>query len=552
MKQILNAIIGIFICFSANAGEIDDLIHQLDNVIANRETYVAEREHSIDSLRSRLRLERDGEARFSTLGDLYSVYTGFNTDSMLAMARKRMDVAQGLGVGHYIDNARLNLAEGLYTTGMYKEALDCINKVDRSHLPEYLLPYYYHICRTIYGYMSDFVVGGEEDKSRYDRLTHVYRDSILLVNAPETSTYLVVLIDKLNESGEYDEAIRLVENSFQDFYGYSVHERAIIAYTLSESYGAKGDVEKQKKYLVISAIADMQSAVKEYISLRKLAVLLYREGDIDRAYSYLRLCMEDASVSNARLRMVEIQKIFPVINDVYQEHKQEQQARLKLMLALVGVLSLVLMVALFGLYKAMRKKAQARKQVEEANCKLRSLNDELHEINGKLKETNRSLLETTYLKETYIGKYMDECSSYIEKLDAYRKSLSKIAMSGKMADLCDKIKSTQFIDDELKGFYANFDDTFLSLFPTFVDEFNGLLKEKVVLKPTQRMNTELRIFALVRLGITDSVKIAQFLRYSVTTIYNYRTKTRNKAAGNREDFERQVANIGKEQNMLEK
>lgn len=217
------------------------------------------------------------------------------------------------------------------------------------------------------------------------------------------------------------------------------------------------------------------------------------------------------------------------------------------MLLLISLLSIVLICSLFYLKRQMKKLAAARKQVVDANEQLTKLNGELSVINKKLKDTNHSLVETTYLKETYIGRYMDQCSAYIEKMDAYRKSLSKIALTGKMADLVSKIKSSQFIDDELKSFYANFDDTFLSLFPTFVEDFNELLieSERVVLKPNERMNTELRIFALVRLGITDSVKIAQFLRYSVSTIYNYRTKARNKALGNRDDFEKKVAHIGK-------
>lgn len=144
---------------------------------------------------------------------------------------------------------------------------------------------------------------------------------------------------------------------------------------------------------------------------------------------------------------------------------------------------------------------------------------------------------------------MDQCSAYIDKMDEYRKSLGKIAASGKLEELFQKLKSSQYIDDQLKDFYENFDDTFLQLFPHFVEEFNKLLveDEQIHLKNPHRLNTELRIFALIRLGITDSIKIAQFLRYSVTTIYNYRTKARNKAKGNREEFEKNVIKIGYKQ-----
>ena len=547
MSRFWLLIVFIGISLAVRGSNVDSLINELDEAIAKRPQYVLQKEKHLEELKEKLQNEKNPRNRFELLGELYTEYNFFNTDSVLMIVKERQKLAKELDDVVSNIHATLNWVEVLSTTGMFKEALDCMVSVDRENIPDFLLPYYYHLYRTIYGYMSDYAVD-DTQKKYYDRLTDTYRDSILLVNDPKSSTHIVVLADKLNEAGEMDKAISLVEQSFLvNPHNFSEHEQAIITYTLSESYRLKGETEKQKEYLLQSAIADMTTATMEYVSLRNLAVILYQEDDIDRAYSYLKMCMEDASNSNTRLRMVEIQKIFPVINDVYQENKMAQQKKLKVMLLLISLLSIVLICSLFYLKRQMKKLAAARKQVVDANEQLTKLNEELSVINKKLKDTNHSLVETTYLKETYIGRYMDQCSAYIEKMDAYRKSLSKIALTGKMADLVSKIKSSQFIDDELKSFYANFDDTFLSLFPTFVEDFNELLieSERVVLKPNERMNTELRIFALVRLGITDSVKIAQFLRYSVSTIYNYRTKARNKALGNRDDFEKKVAHIGK-------
>ena len=547
MSRFWLLIVFIGISLAVRGSNVDSLIKELDEAIAKRPQYVLQKEKHLEELKEKLQNEKNPRNRFELLGELYTEYNFFNTDSVLMIVKERQKLAKELDDVVSNIHATLNWVEVLSTTGMFKEALDCMVSVDRENIPDFLLPYYYHLYRTIYGYMSDYAVD-DTQKKYYDRLTDTYRDSILLVNDPKSSTHIVVLADKLNEAGEMDKAISLVEQSFLvNPHNFSEHEQAIITYTLSESYRLKGETEKQKEYLLQSAIADMTTATMEYVSLRNLAVILYQEDDIDRAYSYLKMCMEDASNSNTRLRMVEIQKIFPVINDVYQENKMAQQKKLKVMLLLISLLSIVLICSLFYLKRQMKKLAAARKQVVDANEQLTKLNEELSVINKKLKDTNHSLVETTYLKETYIGRYMDQCSAYIEKMDAYRKSLSKIALTGKMADLVSKIKSSQFIDDELNSFYANFDDTFLSLFPTFVEDFNELLieSERVVLKPNKRMNTELRIFALVRLGITDSVKIAQFLRYSVSTIYNYRTKARNKALGNRDDFEKKVAHIGK-------
>ena len=313
----------------------------------------------------------------------------------------------------------------------------------------------------------------------------------------------------------------------------------------SESYRLKEN--KEKEFLIISAIADMTTAVREYISLRKLAILLYQEGDIERAYSYVKICMEDAAACNARLRKLEILEIFPIINDAYQQKAEKQQEQMKWTLASISILSFFLLLAIFYVYKQMKRLAIARKEVIDTNKRLKELNEELHLSMHKLKEANHSIAENSYLKEEYIGRYMDQCSVYLEKMDNYRRSLGKIAATGNVEELYKNIKSSKFIEVELKEFYTNFDNTFLQMFPTFVEDFNALLTndERISLKTGERMNTELRIFALIRLGISDSVKIAQFLRYSVTTIYNYRTKVRNKAAGDRNLLEQEVMKIGK-------
>lgn len=393
--------------------------------------------------------------------------------------------------------------------------------------------------------MADYAVT-EQEKKLYAEITDRYRDSLLLVNKNNLLVYTLIQSDQHNVRGEFDKAIQLLIDYLAGQID-NVHDVAICAYTLSESYRLKEDTEKEKEYLILSSIADMKSAVREYISLRKLAVLLYQEGDIDRAYSYLKLCMDDAVFCNARLRILEILQIFPLINDTYQQKAEKQQEQMKWALISISLLSIFLLIAIFYVYKQMKRVAAARHEVIDANKRLKELNEELHRYNLQLKEANHIIAENSYLKEEYIGRYMDQCSVYLEKMDNYRRSLGKIAATGKVDELYKNIKSSKFIEEELKEFYANFDNTFLQLFPTFVEDFNTLLAEgeQIYPKANERMSTELRIFALIRLGITDSVKIAQFLRYSVTTIYNYRTKVRNKAAGDRDQLEQEVMKIGK-------
>mgnify|MGYP003407694079 FL=1 len=552
MKNIIIFLCLCSICMcrlhAADSSRADSLLLKLDQAIKERPIYMEQKELKLVELKRQLHRQIPDEERFAILGTLLDEYRSFNTDSALHMAEEREQIAIRLGNREYIDNARMNKADVLGMTGMYKEVMDLMRNIHIDRLPVDIHPYYYHIYRTVYGLMADYAVTAYE-KKLYTELTDKYRDSLLLVNKDNLLIHTLIQSDQYNVRNEYDQATRLLTDYLALQKDYE-HDVAICAYTLSESYRLKGDKEKEKEYLIVSAMADMKTAVREYISLRKLAVLLYQEGDIERAYSYVKICMEDAAACNARLRKLEILEIFPIINDAYQQKTEKQQEQMKWALVSISLLSLFLLLAIFYVYKQMKKVAAARREVIDANKRLKELNDELHLSNAQLKEANHSIAENSYLKEEYIGRYMDQCSVYLEKMDNYRRSLGKIAATGNVEELYKNIKSSKFIEGELKEFYTNFDNTFLQLFPTFVEDFNALLAddEQISLKAGERMNTELRIFALIRLGITDSVKIAQFLRYSVTTIYNYRTKVRNKAAGDRDLLEQEVMTIGKSKN----
>ena len=552
MKNIIIFLCLCTICMcrlhAADSSRADSLLLKLDQAIKERPIYMEQKELKLVELKRQLHRQIPDEERFAILGTLLDEYRSFNTDSALHMAEEREQIAIRLGNREYIDNARMNKADVLGMTGMYKEVMDLMRNIHIDRLPVDIHPYYYHIYRTVYGLMADYAVTAYE-KKLYTELTDKYRDSLLLVNKDNLLIHTLIQSDQYNVRNEYDKAIRLLTDYLALQKDYE-HDVAICAYTLSESYRLKGDKEKEKEYLIVSAMADMKTAVREYISLRKLAVLLYQEGDIERAYSYVKICMEDAAACNARLRKLEILEIFPIINDAYQQKTEKQQEQMKWALVSISLLSLFLLLAIFYVYKQMKKVAAARREVIDANKRLKELNDELHLSNAQLKEANHSIAENSYLKEEYIGRYMDQCSVYLEKMDNYRRSLGKIAATGNVEELYKNIKSSKFIEGELKEFYTNFDNTFLQLVPTFVEDFNALLAddEQISLKAGERMNTELRIFALIRLGITDSVKIAQFLRYSVTTIYNYRTKVRNKAAGDRDLLEQEVMTIGKSKN----
>ena len=525
--------------------DIDSLLKVLDSSVDNYQVFSNQKEEQLNKLKELLRYTNNDDQRYKICGQLYDDYKSYKSDSALTYAQKKLQIAEKMNNRWNLTDAKLNLASIMGTSGMYKESMDILETINIQDNPD-LKAYYFHVYRTVYGFMADYTVSTRE-KERYNKLVSNFRDSLLVVNPPNSETHIMVKTDQLIANKKSDEAIKILLTYYPTIKN-DKHTRAIIAYCISVTYQKQQNRENEKKWLIISAINDIQSATKDYISLRSLAFLLYKEGDIDRAYKYIKRSLEDALFCNARLRTYEISQMLPIIDQAYQHQSQARQRQLIISLISISLLSVFLLIAVLSVYRQMRKLSVARKDLIQANKLLNDLNKELSETNKLLKHSNETLSEANLIKEEYIGRYMDQCSAYIDKLDDYRRLLNKTATAGKIDDLIQTIKSKQFIEDELKEFYTNFDSTFLQLFPTFVEEFRALLvdNEETQLKSGELLNTELRIFALIRLGISDSVKISHFLRYSLSTIYNYRTKLRNKSAVPRDEFESYVMKIGME------
>ncbi len=502
---------------------IKSLLDELDKAIERREEYLEIKERQIQNLAFQLENCESDEMRFDILGRLVTEYNTYNSDMAFSYAHEREELARKMGDQTRIDHARMDMANILCFTGMYMESIEILQEINLHSLPKGLHPYYYHLNRNLYGYMTDYAVTDREQET-YAALTDSYRDSLIIAYDNNPFFRNLVLADQYNVHNQYDQAIELLARTFN--MTDDKHNKALVACTLANSYRLKGDVDKEMEWLIISAVYDVETSVRDYTSLRRLAVLMFNKGDINKAYSYMSICLEDAAASNARLRMIENLEMFPIINATYNQHEIHQKRLMTIALVFISILSAFLLLASYYIYVQMKKVAAARKELEVAN---------------------HIILENSYLKETYIARYMDQCSIYLERMDKNRRLWSKMLNMGNKEELQTILKSSQFINDELKEFYSNFDHTFLLLFPTFIEEFNALLieEERIYPKNGELMNTPLRVYALIRLGITDSVKIAQFLRYSITTIYNYRTMVRNKALGDRNLFESKVMKIGK-------
>ncbi|MGO4905454.1 DUF6377 domain-containing protein [Flavobacterium sp. W20_MBD1_R3] len=544
MNRFLTVLIAfLFPVFLFAQNNSEQLLQELDQTVADYQLYSDKKEIQINKLKELLLSTSSDIQRYDVYGKLYAEYKSYQSDSALIYARKSFQIAEKLIDIEKLNHARLNLASIMGTLGMYKEATDILNRINITTSPE-LKGYYFTVNSVVYGYMSDYAASLQE-KEKYIVLTKKYRDSSLNYYKPQSSAYIMAKSSTLLDAGKHKETLALLLNYFPKI-ALNSDDRAVIAYIISQAYRQKKDFNQEKKWLTISAISDLKLAKKEYISLRSLAFLMYENGDIDRAYKYIKRSLEDALFCNARLRTYEISKMLPIINEAYQKQNETNRFQLVLFLISASILSVFLLAVLFLLFKQMKKLSKAKQDLSLANSKLSGLNTELSTFNEKLNETNYTLTEANLLKEIYIGRYMDQCSDYIVKLDEYRRKLNVMATTGKMNDLISAVKSKQFVENELAAFLTNFDKTFLQLFPNFIPEFSALLidEEAIQLKEGELLNTELRIFALIRLGIKDSAKISTFLRYSVSTIYNYRSQLKNKAAGPREDFEANVMRIG--------
>ena len=542
------AVIATFLSFfpSLWAGSSDSLLVKLNQTIEQRPSYMQRKEEALETLRQSLSKLSAGnvEGCMNLYEALWQENRSYNTDSSLFYATALSQLAQQAGNEEQKQNALLHRATALMTIGMFKEAYEIIKPLREGGVLPGQRSQFFHLCRSLFGLMADYAVTAQE-KAAYASLTDDFRDSLLTIYEAGSNMYRMIYADKLTAHGKYAEALRELlpftptgDGRFDAGYHY----------TIAEAYYHMGRIEEARHYYTLAAISDMQSDTREYIALRKLAVILFQSGDIDRAYHYLTLCMADAKACNARLRILEILDTFPVVNEAYLEKKQQQQRVITGVLIAISLLVVSLIFAIFSVLKQKKALQQAQTDLAHANSQLNEVNRTLVEYNEEMKRQNQLITETSYLKEAYITQYMDQCSTYLEKMESFRKRLRQLLSAGKTKEIQQALTSyNQEVETELAEFYDSFDTTFINLFPTFVEDFNALLREdeQVQLKPGQKLNTELRVFALIRLGITDSTKIAHFLRYSVTTIYNYRTRMRNRARGDRDELEKQVMEIGK-------
>ncbi|MDW8850535.1 DUF6377 domain-containing protein [Flavobacterium sp. MMLR14_040] len=518
----------------------DTILKKLNDALKNKQRYVELKEERILNFKKIKSADLSKEQEYNYNKTLYTEYQKFNSDSAIFYVKKNLKIAEELQNKELSDLANIQLVTLYSSSGKYRESEAILKSINKKALSKTLLPNYYVAYREFFEHYA-----ANSYDIKYIEQIRKYRDSLLMVLDPNTLNYQINKIQQRMSQKKIDiskkQLLDLLKTTKEDNPQY-----AMITYLLGSIYEGTHQLELRKKYYALSATADIKNANKDNASLQELALVFYEAGDVDMAYKLTQSAIEDALYCNVQFRTLLMSEVYSIINTVYLEKEAKRKTELQLYLLCISLLSVFLIVAVIYVYKQMKKVSRIRGELYETSQKLAELNKDITETNNQLQERNSQLSESNHVKEEYIAHFFNLCSAYINKLENYRIILNKKATAKQFDEIYKMLKSTTLVDNELEELYKNFDIIFLNLYPTFVKDFNELLikEEQIVLKQGELLNTELRIFALIRLGITDSVKIAAFLRYSLSTIYNYRTRARNKAAVSRNDFEEMVMKIG--------
>ena len=530
---------------------LKDLYRQVDQEIEHFPEYVAQYEQQIAANRVEYKKASTLQERYRLALVLYEQYRAFQNDSALAYLNRAETLARQMNqpaqVGDIISRAAFQCS----TAGLYNEALAFLRKVDKTQLDTLGLTHYYMAQMHVYGELGYYTQVGSMREGYYEKQA-AYRDSLYNVIDHNSQDYMMQRILELLPQKRYQEATDLSDRWLKDMSPDS-RDYAIASYYRYLIINNQMNPEQAEYWLCQSALSDIRHAVMDQASLLALAEKLNDEGELTHSYHYIRFTWECNNRFNTRMRNWQIAPILNVIDSNYKEQLARNTKVLTTSVILVSILAVMLLGLLFFLHRRNKQLDVARQAVSDSNKKLAALNEELKSTNAQLSDKNdefallnSQLSESNRVKEEYIGRFMSLCSQYIDKLDDYRKMVNKKMKDKELDELYRLSKSTALKEKELDELYENFDSVFLHLFPNFVEDFNGLLQPEMRLKPRDdnRLPTEIRIFALIRLGFEDSSKIAEFLHYSVNTIYNYRARIKNGAIGNRESFEQRVKQLG--------
>lgn len=552
-----------YVCADTSKHALEEnrkLLHSLDSLLEQQDLFVRVKEERIKQLKMQYSRVKDVKELYAMNRMVYLEYRVYDADSALHYINKNIQLAQQTNNRTWEVVSLLEQSFVLTSSGLLTEALKAVSDIQPEELPQNLRSEYFGRLCTLYSRLRDYSSENSQLSEHYNNLQKAFRDSVYLTATPDELRYWNCRAWLYLGTPEIEPVKQAFEENKQTLSNDS-RKYSIATYNLSAIYRSENNESKYLENLILSAMADIRSVNGDIGSLQEIAEYLFKHGEIDRAYNYILYCSQKAMLFHNRVRIVKMSHLQNQIYKAYQEQSRTQQKRLQASLIAVSFLFLVLIGAFLFIRKQMRRLKEANLKLDSTNQKLsvnmdalstahqrlEEINMQLKDLNTQLQEVNDQLRESNYVKEEYIGYVFNICSTYISKLEEFRKNINRKLKVGQIEDVKAITDSSATASNELKEFYQNFDTIFLHLYPDFVGDFNALLlpEERIELKEGELLNTELRIHALIRLGITDSVKIADFLHCSAQTVYNNRLRTRNKSIIPKEDFINAVKKLGK-------
>ena len=535
-KRTVSIFIMIFSFAILSSANNSALLQKLDSVIEASETIVAEKNKKIAMLKQMAAKENNTALLLERYRELSEEYYVFKFDSAKVYVEKGLALAKKVQNSRYIVTNTIMKAKLLSIGGLYSEAINTLNTIEQDSLGEQNMTFDYNIAySTIYSYWADYC--------NDDTYSPIYRErsNAYLKNA-------IANIDKNNAAydyymGEYfvyidkddDKALKHYFRTLEKN-GMTSRVYAMASFAIANNYSAHENMEKYEEYLIKASICDILCCTKENLAIQDLAMHLFKQDNenIERARVYINTAMEDAKSYNNRLRILEISQKLPIIVSTYHNRLTTQNSTL--MYAVWGI-SLLVVTMIVLLYFFVRQNKLLSKRRHELHVS----NNMLTETNERLNRANEQLLDTNRKREGLAKLYIDLCAKYIDKMAKFQVMVQRKIKANQINELMSYVSSSRLNYEDADTFMKRFDEAFLNLYPSFVTEFNALLKEdeQVITKNPHSLTTELRIFALIRLGVKESSEIAALLYYTPRTIYNYRSAFKNKAI-DRESFEERV------------
>ena len=529
------------LCLQAMMGSASDVRHlyaKLDSLIAHYQETTAEKE-------SRIRNLKDGVKTMTLTDDqtydlnlrLYDEYVAFRFDSAFYYVEKNVERFRHTADHDRFAASAIRMAHILSVTGLFDRSRRLMDEIDPEKLGDEQRVAYYNQQSELNLYRSEMAQYTPYFND-YIQKAQYYRQMIIQTAPKDSYDYIFSLATYTCETGNPDKAIQMMEDYLPKL-DVSTRDYSIVTSTLAYFYQCKDDRERQEYYLLLSAISDEQGAIRENNSLRTLAEILMARGENDIAYRYLYQSITEARFYGSRLRMMQVGRMAPQIMNLYDKERAQTQRNTYIYLGIISFISLILLGIMAYTLVLLRKKKAASRQIEAMNKTLTAHNEQIQAVNSQMKEANR-------IKDEYIGRFLELSSNLIKQGEERSKQLNRLARDRKLEELYAELKSSQTINSGIRMFHQNFDEAFLNIYPAFISEVDKLLTPDnaffISEGDSKRLTTELRILALIRLGISDNQEIADILRSSITTIYTYRSKLKSRSV-NKDTFEDDVRKI---------